>query len=41
MNVVGPYELFVNRSFENAEWVPTKASIAYTMNYTYSGLDET
>lgn len=41
MNIVGPYELFVDRQFENPEWVPTKASIAYTMNYTYTGLDQT
>lgn len=41
MNIEGPYELIVSRNFENPEWVPTKACIDYSMDYSYSGLTQT
>lgn len=30
MNMAGPYEFAIQRSFENPQWVPTKSCIDYT-----------
>jgi hypothetical protein len=40
MDIQGPYELAMERTFQDPTWVPTKSSIGYSMNYTYEGLDE-
>jgi len=41
MNISGPYEFIVNRSFQGTAWAPTKSCIDYSMLYGYSGVTET
>lgn len=40
MRIAGPYELITDRRFEGRQWAPTKSCIDYSMNYTYSGVNE-
>lgn len=40
LNIEGPYELSVGRTFDDASWMPTKSCIDYWMNYTYTGMDQ-